>query len=262
MGHKIKTDKRLLALLDGARMFSSAIDPDEMTAEGVLQRVVIDRKGQRWTYRYAFDNGTVLVIEGRFQESEMLITGIRTPDAEGNKGEIPCLPSKRLIESLGPLNGLPARLKKVLSKEAKTAASTGKLNHTGYVALLKSALMWEVEAKNENEPMAGFEIFRIVFHYNREDVVCGVDFSAACDMEEGRITVSANADLYGLGNKKVVLEKNLGMGRSISAICQRKKDDKTLPSLKAAFDLYDAIPLMYESQRKKDNTMGRPKAKR
>lgn len=259
MATTVKTDTRLLALIDGGNILRSLIDPDGISLGGKVEAVVADTANQRWKMRLSFTGGKTLWIQGVRDGENLWIEKLRMPQEEKGTENIPCERAKTLLESLGNLDGVPARLRRVLVSPGRENGSTDEKAGTflaGYVALIDEALTWDVEPRDEKRPMSRFNVRRI--NYNESKA----EFSAICDLQEGRIILSADANVYGLGNKKVVLEKNLGMLRNAVVECCEKREGRSRPSVRAAFDLYDTIPVLYGMERVQKKDTGIPRAKK
>lgn len=265
MGKNLNTDNRLLVIIDGGRIFRELIDPEGVTAEARLNRAVFDTRNKRWKMRFVFETGETAWVQGTWDDEEILwVEKIYFPAKNGENEEYPVKRSKTILESLGDLRKVPVRLRRILSSTGLEMAANGQ-NAVGfpkyYMKIIDDALLWNIEIRKEKDPMKNFCIHKISFIFNERGQSARAEFQAINDMPEGRIILSADADVYGLGNKRVLLEKNLGMLRSASVECNIKKEGRLIPSLKAAYDLYEAIPVMYGKERRKKIGIGKPKAK-
>ncbi len=262
MKGNLKTDMRLLAIIDGGRRFAALVDPDGLLGGGRLRHLAVDGRSGTWACQLTFPNGEALLLRGTSGGGTYTIGEIRIPLGNGRYDNVPCEAAETLAEALGPLDGIPARLKGVLSPTALKRASTETLEPGAYLRLLDDALLWNVEVGKRDPALEGFNLYKIDYRTNERGTPCGCAFRVVNQLPEGRITITADADVYGLGEKKVILEKNLGMLRSARVEClARNGNGNQVPSLKAAFDLYDAIPILYQKQRREKIDIGRPKAK-
>ena len=251
----IKTDNRLITILRGSIDMRTLLDPDGIALNSMPDMVVLDTKKSKWKIRLLFSGGDALWLHGTNGADEGLwIESLMMTTTEGKeKVPIPCTRSRTLMESLGNLGEIPIRLRRLLGVPTlPDHAPTESERDTfieNYVQLIDKALMWEVEMKSDTHSLERFAIRKMLYTFNEKKEVTLAKFSAVCELPEGRIILSADADVYGLGNKRVIIEKNLGMLRSAVIECRENHEKRYRPSLKTAFDLYHAIPLLYGSQR-------------
>lgn len=247
----LKTDPRLLAIIDGGRRFSEIIDPEGILTQGQIIRLSIDTKSSKWKTKYVFPNGDTLHAVGSFDKEYNPTVVILKMPSQGNSYEnISIKPSKTVFESLGNLAGVPARLRRCL---VSTAPDGGKDDKSKsfvpiYLDILNSALSWEVVMKPGENTLVGFHLYKIDFQQNERGQITQADFSVTNSLENGEITISAEADIYGLSKKKVTLKKNLGMNRTAVVECNDKTKKRVRASLMVAYDLYNLIPVIYEAE--------------
>ena len=265
MSNIINTDPKLAALLGGASLFTGLIDPQGLLAEGRLIKLCFNLENSFWSARYAFGTSEEFVITGIFRESlNPVLDAIKLPLPDGKYDNVQLKPAENLCEALGPLSGIPVRLRRSLSPAGLTAGKEGKIDRPSlesFANLVANALFWGVELHQKEEPMKGFSKYTISFESENNHDVRRILLTMTCPLDEGEISVDSDATVYGLGNKRVVLRKNLGMARMATVKCTINRNGQKIPSLKAAFDLYDAIPVLYEKERHKTISMGRPKSK-
>lgn len=260
MENKNITDQKFMAILRGGEYFKMLIDPHRLTSEGCIDNITLDAKGRRWRCRVVFPVGATLHIEGTLADWRPSITKVMMPTPAGEKEEIRCRTANTLLESIAPLSGIPERLKRVLSRDAKKTGVTPVSELLPYVRIIDSAVIWGVETHKKINPLEGFTVYRLKFDLNPAGEAYGVDVSVINDRKEGRIILSMRVDVYGLNNKKVTMEKNLGLGRTVSVDCKAKKEKKLIPSLLVAEDLYDALPAMYGNQRSEQKVIEGPRS--
>lgn len=260
----IRTDPRLLLLLGAGSVFRGLLDPEGLLREGLLRNLAYDTAKEQWGAKLVFPSGEELYCEGRFvREGGVFIDALTLRETKVEAYKVPFTSARTLLAGLGTLDKVPSRLRRLLAPIGPERAINAEFENRikTYRAILDDALLWDTEPKNAKAPLELFEMRRATFDYNESNNPVGTAFAAVCALPEGQITLSSEADVYGLSTKKVVLEKNLGMSRHARVECWARKDGHRYPSIKAAFDLYDAIPVLYEKQRKKKIGIGKPKAR-
>lgn len=261
MSTPLHTDPKLLALLRGASLFSSLIDPQGLLSGGRLTKLCLNLESSFWSARYRFPTDE-FVIAGRFKESLVpTVDSVSLPGEKGEGKDVRLNPSETLMGALGRLNEIPVRLRRVLSPTARKRAFPGELTLEDYTSLVGNALFWGIELHNRKEPMKGFSKYAVSYEGETDTDTQRVLLTMSCALNEGEVSVETDANVYGLGNKKVILRKNLGMNRMAAVRCTVTRNGKKIPSLKAAFDLYSAIPVLYGKGLKENQNLIPAKAK-
>ena len=266
MSQTINTDAKLLLLLSGGELLKNLIDPYGLFSKGLAISVVMDYERHTWKLKTDFPEhpGASTLLAGHYAKGSGYIIETVLVKSPGKEYEsVPFEPGKGLIEGLGNLSRVPVHLRRLLAPIGGIKAEETEIKNrlSAYWKLLDGALIWDTEPKNPKEPLENFTIRRLDYEYDEDANPSWTKINAICSLEEGQITLSAEAGIYGLSAKKVTLEKNLGMLRSAHIDCWAKKENHRRPSIKAAFDLYWAIPVLYEKQRRKKKDMGKPKAR-
>lgn len=261
------TDKRITFLLKGGELFLAAIDPQGIAARAKTAKLSFT-KGEEgsvttWWTRLTFPDSDTLIVTGTAGPDGILINGLKMPAGDGFQ-EIPAEASKTLAEAFGPLDGIPARLKRNLSPTAKETAAeskSGPFAPDTYFDVALDALCWGAEGGNDEKTRSRFRKVKASFIRDTTGEIESVDLEAVCLLGRGAVKVDGNLNVFGLSNKRALAVKELGNGRKAEAVCTVKKDDKTFPSITAAFALYNAIPSDRSLQRKMQKKKGLPKAK-
>lgn len=256
------TDRKLLAIISGGETFMEIIDDDALMSKGQISAMSFDSKTHGWNIYVHFPNGDFAVIGGVIQELCPTIKYVKMPLPDGKWENIPVKGGKSLVSALTPLNGIPARLKRCLSNTGREGARNGKPERflERYGILINDALFWDVEGGDESKYRGAFSAWTVRYLPAEFGPVSSAKFQTSLKTDEGKITVTADADVYGIGDKKVILEKNLGMNRTAVIDCTIRKEGRMIPSLRVAFDLDKAIPVMYWKERKKKTGLGKPRA--
>ena len=269
----IETDKRLVSLLNAGETLLLLVDPDGLLSGGRVSRLVHSspsRDGARqWVLEVLFPHheGVRMSLSGVFMGASVRLVSLKllAPDSDmlpGQWKDFVIKPGKSLSEALGQISGIPACLKKYLSNSPGSAASGENLvrRMLSFFSYEEDALFWDVEGGLVRDGRRqAFTEYRLVFKRSREDTLSKVYISAVASLEEGCVVLKGDADIFGLGGKEVVLHRNLGMGREIRAVCSVRRDGNVIPSLKAAFDLDDVVPVFYCKNRKKKISTGKPR---
>ena len=262
------TDQKLLFLLESGEMFRNLLDPDGITGAARVERIFHSKPTEEVSNMMVtlrFKTGQQMLVSCLSDPEGIVVKGIRTPVESRGIVEIPSLPEKTLLSAIKDLSGIPVGLKASLvpvpSKITRGLKDTAKLVKS-YYALENNALFWGVEGMSKDDRgESRFEDYSAKFNYNEEGSLVDVELATKAPLDEGKILLITRVNVFGIGSKKVILERNLGMGRGFMAECKIVKDGKSIPSLKVAFDLDKRLDTFYTKQRRKKKNMGKPKAK-
>lgn len=254
------SDTRLLSILRGGELLRYAVDPEGVLCDwkvSVLDVCMVDGL-LNWTAVFVTDRSS-LTVSGYFEGKEAFVSSVKTDGYESDKS---VKAQNSVLQALGNLSGLPPKFKAVLSPVGLEI-----LNFDKPAAFLDAAffhneteaLFWGVDGgKGEDGYRKYFTSYRTRYSVDREGKG-KVELSSAYSFENSRIVVKTDVDVFGLGNKKVYLEKNLGLGRFVKCECTRQIDGRAVPSLAVAFDMSDAVPVLYCKERKAKIKMKLPK---
>lgn len=251
----METDDRVgrnLVMLSGAESLHRLLDPERITGPCELDRFEVDTATMSWKARLSRQDCGSLHLSGVFIDGGTpVISGAFRKDGDGAVTEIPVLPAKRLILALMKDGRAPGPAKPFIGKG--TAVNEGGGQTDGrpfikeYLALARSALTWNVEnCSRKQEELLTRYTFR--YDYDEYGSAVKVYITLTAAMQEGKISVETDIDAVGLGNRRVVLKKSLGMLRGFSAECRSRIDNRNVASLRVAFDLYDAVPILYQAE--------------
>ena len=259
----IQTDGRLVGILESGRYFLRMKDPEGLLREATPIRLVLDYGTGKWGMMLVFPSGAVINLTGTIRDGEYNVSGIGFPQ-KGSVWEAEGLgnAAKTLVSAIGNLSKVPARLKPYLSRETKRDANA-RILETNPTPILKNAwdaLFYRVEGRTSEKAKTAFQKIRFDYKTSEGGEIIKTEISTSCKTETGFITVYVETDIYGIGNKKVVLTKSLGQGRTATINCWGNDKGKIVPSLKVAFDLDERIPYLYHPEKRKKISTGKPKA--
>lgn len=261
-------DRLLLFLLASGALLQKSIDPEGIAAEGQVSQLNLDSAAGTWALLSTFPDGVMVRLGGTYKpDGGALVGDVALPAEQDEWERVPVKAEKTLSRALGSLSGIPARLKHCLSSKSnkKTIRQKKVLSFADLEKLLRSAAFCDVEGAETPKDREPFTKWTVKYLHNENDDEYGnpreVKFAVYFKTDEGRIVVHAFADMYGLGGKKVTLERNLGMNRAAYTDCVVWKNGRKMPSLKAALDLDGSIPMLYVKERRKKISIGKPRAK-
>ena len=263
---QFNTDAKLLRLLSGGEDFRRLVDPEGITRDGVVQRLVHSNPGGQkvfWKLFMVFPAGDSVVVSGILEEEKASVTEVGMPDGDGFL-RMETVVSPTVVGALGNLSGIPARLKRCLAPAGPETAPGDDISRRvmDFLVLEEDGLFWGVEGGSVK---AGYRVrfveFSVKYKFNEAGERTDASFCAKSVFQDGRVKLCMNADVYGLGSKTVVLDRNVGLGGRFRAECTRTKDGREYPSLTVAFDLNDRVPVFYTEERHEANQLGKLKVK-
>ena len=254
------TDRRLTAILGAGEGLLRRIDPEGLLGTGRLFRFAVNAENRSWKTMVVFPSGDILSVRGVSNAESVSVASVKTALPGGAWEAGATKPSEALCGALGDLSGTSVRLKRVLSPAGLETASGGRppVSWETFVELTRNALFWDVEGADKKGIGERFPENEYKFNFELGGPVSSVELQTRCLLDEGEIIVRCDMNVFGLGNHKVILDKNLGMNRRALVDCRASRQGHPVPSLKVAFDLYDAIPVMYEKERRKKIKKGLP----
>lgn len=255
MENKVQTDIKLLTIMQGGLRMAMTVDPEGLLSNMRPTRLAYDRENETWSLTFSDEpNGkgqNHVTLNGWKIKSKYVLHGIAYKDGTGKNAVFSTKAKESLNEAVSPVSALPVHLKRSLASTGLISREneTERFVFEEYFTMLEDALLFGVERHKEKDTLERFSRYIVKYQYNDKGIPVMAEFQTTYVLEEGEISLTANADILGLGGKKALMKKNLGMLRSASVSCTSKKDGRTIPSLLAAFDLYDKIPKLYEDER-------------
>lgn len=249
------TDKRLLFLLDGGDALLRQIDPGNLMGKATVKRTVIERhdgKSFAWSLLASFPDGEWARTIGTASPEGVVVREIALALAnQGTWEKVSEKPGETLQEALGPLDRIPARLKRNLvptvketaKDDRKTKGLPARLFLTGL-----DALCYKTEGGNDEGNRDRFSRLKATYNRKPDDSVEFLELTLSCPMKKGAVILEGKLDVFGLYEKKCRIEKDLGLSHRTSAECTKQIKGQDIPSVRAAFDLYETIPTLYSEQ--------------
>lgn len=260
------SDSRILSILAGGENMRFLVDPENVLCGAVTRAFTYSKNesNDSWILSVRFPSGDGMRLSGvASADNVVFISSIVFVSGEETVS-IPAVGAETVVEALGNLSALPARLKRNLaSLPARTAVSGGSdFSCRQLFELSKDALFFGVEGGESGGPYRdGFNTLALLFTSNLDGEPCSVMMRSMVPFVDGKVVVSSSVDIYGLDEKNVKVKYNLGLGRHVSSDCFLTHDGRTCPSLKVAFDLADQLAGLYSKQRRKKTGLGKPRSK-
>lgn len=250
---RVISDARLLGLLGLGDALLRAVDPGGLFRGG---RVVFERhdsglfvkcgKSFSWCLEVAFPAGLRVMLSGCGRRDGVLSVSALSILESGRAVAVRVRPSSSISDALGDLSRIPGSLKAVFSlagREVAAAAGDEVVWNPGLLMTERNALFLDVEGGRVKDD------WRDYFSRYENRFVCGVDGSsdkvamtaAARSLGGARIIVGAEACVFGVGTRKVLLESPFA-GGAVSCDCVRFIEGeggrrRRVPSIDVAFEL-------------------------
>lgn len=265
------TDKRISFLLGSGDALYQSIDPERILDGAVPVRIdhsSMDKDGnvswRLWVEINREKNVTVHIRGNWSPGGGMSVCGIDVTTDDGRTVRHGTSPSKTVLKALGKADRIPVHLRRYLSPTgpAKPLAKGfegvfGEL----FFGLEKSALFWGVEGVGQHSPLRQkFNGFTIIYEREGGQMTNKAHLRCFAKTDEGKISITSELGLYGLSEKKVYLERNLGMDHEFRADCYIKRKKKNLPSVLVAYELDERLPIFFSSEQTARLQKGEKKA--
>ena len=241
------TDERLVKIMASGEHALLVLDPDNLLGRSVVEGMSYNKSTTQWTVRIKNEKGYLFKIAGtgrnldKIEKTEYLDKGETWTDVKTSSG------SGNLSDAWGTLTSLPPGLKKRLSAKSMARDFTAIPPDLDKLAEnAGNALFWNVETKKNNDVRKDFNMFKFKYEYDeRTWDVYSVQFATISQRKGSTITLRTEADCFGLKNKKVTLDKDLGGEHLCSAACIVKADNIMKPSVRVAYDLANLLQDIY-----------------
>lgn len=241
---KITTDYRVLAILTGGENLLNIIDPEGLFINGWVStlRYHIGKDKDSWGLVVCFDSRNFADVRGSFDEDgKILILSVSYKNGK-SCSNIDIKPNSSLVEAFGDLSRLPVPLKQDIGQFKPRNADSGESNIFGkkYYSLVRDAALWNVEGGKDSLPEDAFSFLQVDFGMssNSNDQSPWIaEISLREPIDDGFIELAFKDAIFGLSDKHIFLNKNLGQGHCIRCECFYTQENRKVPSLKLAFDL-------------------------
>lgn len=240
------TDPRLLSIMESGQDFLAYIDPHGLLQPALVKKIIMDLHHGTWKILLSFETKNEMIVQGITKDNQPFIQNIET-EPFGSDNIFRAKPAKSLAEAFGDLSRIPVHLKKYLTRNGLKNGLCPRKEENPFSFLPKAidANFYKTEDTTPKSSKKFFRKWKINYFASKDGNVEQVEIVAIHKTKTSAITVSTFVDVYGLNNKTVTLTKVLGENRSALIDCTVKTGDKTVPSLKVAFDLDKKIPVMY-----------------
>lgn len=241
---KITTDYRVLAILTGGENLLNIIDPEGLFINGWVStlRYHIGKDKDSWGLVVCFDSRNMADVRGSFDEDgKILILSVSYKNGK-SCSNIDIKPNSSLVEAFGDLSRLPVPLKQDIGQFKPRNADSGESNIFGkkYYSLVRDAALWNVEGGKDSLTEDAFSFLQVDFGMssNSNDQSPWIaEISLREPIDDGFIELAFKDAIFGLSDKHIFLNKNLGQGHCIRCECFYTQENRKVPSLKLAFDL-------------------------
>lgn len=256
----IHTDPRLKYLLDSGENLLLLLDPEGVSGSCRVDRYTVsfeqsDEEG-KWSCRNVYQGGDAITLEGTYKGNSWLIERVYMTLSRNRKEPVRVKPAKTLSDAFGPLSELPVHLVRLLASKGRETAQNGRkipFSFPKIIRLTKDALFWDVEGGEDGQLTGRFR--KVSVSFETENSRSCAELSASCVLDKGNVRMSACADIFGISGKKATFYKELGLGHCVKGGCQSKEKENRA-SVKAAFDVYDALPILYVKQQRTREGLG------
>ena len=257
-----------LPALFGGRFFLLDIDPDGVLSGCVVSKIVhgIGKGGERVGVMAILitENGKQFGISGYVDKGKLFVDGVQRSGtgAESEKVKFsPVSTVKKAFEENPSLSDYLSDLL-VLSDNGKNVIKSPGYSYPVFQAEEDCVFRFMDGGKPDSGYRIRFNSCRIVYGYTEQGFPASAGISFASLVEDGRILARAVVDSNGITDIKVILDKDLGLGRKTSCDCFVEVAGKRTASLPVAFDLASAIGSMYAKQRRSKISIGKPRAQK
>ena len=266
-----RNDGRLVTLLRGGDDILSAIDPEGVLSMGVVRKIVLRSDGKDSRYHFClfinFQGGDCICVSCLRTDEGVVVRSLSIKVQGKGWESVGVMPDKSVLRSLGDPSRISVHIRRNLASVSPEVGKDEALDSSAPLGVvdtfrryLLDSLFWQVEGAGEDSRARNyFKEVSVKFSRGADGFCVKDSVVAEAELKEGRITLSMELDLFGLSDKKVMLCRNLGLGRSFEAECFSMRDGNRLPSLRVALDLNKHVPVFYASQRGKKISMGSPK---
>lgn len=257
------TDGRLIAILESGEALKRCIDPEAILDKFCVTGLSCIPSEKSWILRLEHMQTTGLRIRGSLMKENIpVIARIEHTLLTGGWKAIAIKHDSTVTRSIGSLSQLPQSLKKAMTagitKKSKKGLpfDMGSLSETAL-----DALLFGVETRDGFKAREEFGTYKFRFTNDYEGQPTEVDFASIMNVEKGTITIRAEANIFGLKNKRIILNKHMGLQHFVDVYCTLREDDIIRPSLKTAILLSKRLPEIFTGDRKKRTGIKETKGK-
>lgn len=190
------------------------------------------------------------------------LTGISVPSAGGPFEEFVFPPVPGVSAAVKSVGGLEDRLRPILRNKGCFRRVVGPVRWSRDLFVLEgNAAFHNVEGGSPKDGYRErFPIVRVIYLYDERNVPCRADIEFRSPVENGRVSLKVSVGPNVPACRTVVLDKDLGLGRSVSCLCTCTAGPGRFPSVPVAFDLAGLLGTVYVKQKREGKKMGKPRA--
>lgn len=258
------TDARLISILESGNELKRCIDPESILDKFCVTGLSCIPSDKAWTLKLEHMQTTVLRIRGSLMnDSTPIISRIEYAVPGGGWKAIAIKHQSTVTQSIGNLSQLPQNLKKAMTAGITKKNKKGLPFDMNYISMTAlDALLFGVENKEGFKAEEHFGIYKFHFTDDYEGQPTEVDFASIMNVDGGTITVRAEANIFGLKNKRVILDKHVGLQHYVNVYCTLHEESIIRPSLKTAIMLNKKLPEIFTGDRKKRTGIKEEKPKK
>ena len=259
----------VISIICGGCSLLSSVD-----AEGVLASFFVTEvfhasaetsaRGSVWRCGCRNVNGAELRLSGSLSGTGAFsLTGISVPSVGSPFEEFVFPPVSGVSAALKTVDGLADRLRPIIKNKGRFRRIVGPVRWSRDLFVLEgSAAFHNVEGGSPKDGFRErFPVVRVCYSYDEHNVPCRADMEFRSPVENGRVSLKVSVGPNVPACRTVVLDKDLGLGRSVSCGCVCTAGPGRFPSLPVAFDIAGLLGTVYVKQKRKGQKMGKPKAK-
>ena len=264
MTANLESDSRIVAILGSGEALRAVVDPDGILGDAVTSMFScsVDDASDTWTLDVAFPSGDGLKLRGSSSPQGGMIVAAAAVTVAGRRSvRFPVKPAATVLQAFGSLSSLPGEVKRNLCTPVASSEGAAAVRCRNLFALVRDALFYGIEGGGSESPwLRSFTSVCCWYGGVGGGAASSVTLSCSATVDDGRIVISSDVDVFGLGRKVVTLRYDLGMGHRIAAECFVSIKGHDVASLKVAFDLASRLSGMYSKQRRQKTSLGKPKA--
>lgn len=243
-----------MALLSGGELFMRDMDPDGVLRNATVTSLTYTASGKTdsWSLTASFPSENELRFAGISSvDDTVIITAASYHLKSGQKYNLSVMKSETVSEAFGNLSLLPAQLKKDLGTAGVPFPTEEDVRGRKLFLIAREALFSNIEGGEADGPYRR-RFNTITFRYDNiyKNQANTVNIRSSIRFNHGNIMVTANADIYGINEKRVKVLYQTGPTNHVIMDCFSTGSERVCPSIRLAMEM----PSMMERFQQKDVT--------